>query len=331
MFPAKRKPYTAFTNLKDLDLLVPMQFQPPVFDASNVAQSIAQRNELTFSFKSSNNNNTEKPKQEQLIRPLPRTLPPVSEVIANAHLYVGPTHESNWVILDRFMMGAYPASPDNDADNDMILRSILACGISTFVCLQLEYQHGVPEEMWRTGKCLRPYIEDAMEICHETQAESNGICRPHELKFLHHGIVDCGTTNDSTVLELAIDVCTRLLADEVIYLHCWGGHGRTGTVVAVALALMYGLDATEALLRTQLYHDLRVCNLNVPSPQTSAQRAQCERLIYDCFRTTKYSSVLPPLPMISNYHPTSPHSMPSPRFVKEISSRRPSLTWPGGV
>jgi protein-tyrosine phosphatase len=76
--------------------------------------------------------------------------------------------------------------------------------------------------------------------------------RPHELRFLHHGIVDCGTTNDLTVLELSLDVCNRLLANEVIYLHCWGGHGRTGTVVAVALGLLYGLPASEALMRTQV-------------------------------------------------------------------------------
>jgi hypothetical protein len=249
-------------------------------------------------------------------RKLPSTLPEYDHIYAEKEAYVGPTRESNWVILDRLMVGAYPSSFD-DVENEQILRGVLECGITTFVCLQLEYQHGVPEAQWRAGVSLRPYIEDALEIC-EKERGKNAIVAPENLKFLHHGIVDCGTTTDSTVLELALDICYRLLADEVIYLHCWGGHGRTGTVVAVTLGLMYDVNSTEALTRTQLYHDLRVCSLNVPSPQTPQQRRQVERIL-DAVRRGEYSHIVPPLPII---RPMSPLAcMPSPRFVKTIKRR----------
>jgi hypothetical protein len=85
--------------------------------------------------------------------------------MAESALYVGPTRESNWVLLDRLMVGAYPASPFDDLENEQILGSILECGITTFVCLQMEYQHGVSEASWRQGKSLRPYIEDAAAMC----------------------------------------------------------------------------------------------------------------------------------------------------------------------
>jgi len=69
--------------------------------------------------------------------------------------YVGPTEESNWVLLDRLLVGAYPAALD-DALNDEIVSSILRLGIDTFVCLQAEYQHAnVTEAQWRSGEKLR--------------------------------------------------------------------------------------------------------------------------------------------------------------------------------
>lgn len=58
----------------------------------------------------------------------------------------------------------------------------------------------------------------------------------------------------------------------------WGGHGRTGTVVSVMLALLYGLSADEAMFRCQFVHDLRRIPIVVGSPQTQPQRDQVSRL-----------------------------------------------------
>jgi hypothetical protein len=292
-----------------------VDFQPPKFDINHVRESDKARKELVEHAPAQGMPHhlhmNGKP-----IRKLPSRLPELNQVMSDSESYIGPTRESNWVILDRLMVGAYPSSFD-DAENESILRGLLECGITTFVCLQLEYQHGVPEAQWRAGVSLRPYIEDALEIC-ERERKSGTVVAPEHLKFLHHGIVDCGTTTDMTVLELALDICYRLLADEVIYLHCWGGHGRTGTVVAVALGLMYDLSSSEALSRTQLYHDLRVCSLNVPSPQTPQQRRQVERIL-GAVQRGEYANIVPTLPII---RPSSPLAcMPSPRFVKTIKRR----------
>ena len=61
------------------------------------------------------------------------------------------------------------------------------------------------------------------------------------------------------LLELAVDVVQRL-GDrrECLYVHCWGGHGRTGTAVGVALGILFpSLSPQECLNRVQFYHDLR--------------------------------------------------------------------------
>ena len=66
----------------------------------------------------------------------------------------------------------------------------------------------------------------------------------------------------------------RVLRGEKLYIHCWGGHGRTGTLVAVLLGRLYNLPYTTALRYTQAFHDARVYPQGVRSPQTPVQRAQ---------------------------------------------------------
>ena len=63
-----------------------------------------------------------------------------------------------------------------------------------------------------------------------------------------------------------------------MYVHCWGGHGRTGTVVALLLAFLYNLGADRALHLTELFHSQRV-NRRSRSPQTRAQFDQVRRLV----------------------------------------------------
>ena len=46
-------------------------------------------------------------------------------------------------------------------------------------------------------------------------------------------------------------VNSLLEAGRVVCVHCWGGIGRTGTVVAAWLGRKYGLNAEEALQHQQ--------------------------------------------------------------------------------
>lgn len=79
--------------------------------------------------------------------------------------------------------------------------------------------------------------------------------------------------------NLAVDLVERCARGEVIYLHCWGGHGRTGSVVCIMEHLMYGLSATEAMQRCQFVHDLRRVPMEVQSPQKPSQRNQVRRIV----------------------------------------------------
>jgi protein-tyrosine phosphatase len=67
------------------------------------------------------------------------------------------------------------------------------------------------------------------------------------------------------------DVESAIEDGGVPYVHCWGGIGRTGTVVGCWL-VRHGLDAGDPIGRiAELRRD--VSDSFVTSPQTSAQRA----------------------------------------------------------
>ena len=53
------------------------------------------------------------------------------------------------------------------------------------------------------------------------------------------------------------DISGRIKKGECIYIHCWGGRGRAGTVGAATLSTMYGLSAKESLERIQKAFDTR--------------------------------------------------------------------------
>ena len=110
--------------------------------------------------------------------------------------YQGPTDESNWVIPGLLMAGAYPAAQE-DHVHYSIIQSLLALGISTFICLQAEYEHdpNIPEFMWRQGYKLRTYIFDALRVLKAASADPSKrlglMCNPDKLDFRHVPIVDC--------------------------------------------------------------------------------------------------------------------------------------------
>ncbi|DBA78266.1 TPA: hypothetical protein ACH3X2_008217 [Trebouxia sp. C0005] len=190
----------------------------------------------------------------------------------------GPTPWCNWIVRGQVLAGAYPASTD-DKETDKILTILLEHGMEVFVCLQAEVSLNIPESMWRAGRGLRPYIKDAQKILTSAREYGNPRIAQSKLNFLHLAIIDGSITTDSAISRLADDCCDRVRSGEKLYIHCWGGHGRTGTLVALMLAKLYGLSCGEALKYTQAFHDARRYPQNVRSPQTAIQRTQVRRLL----------------------------------------------------
>jgi len=165
------------------------------------------------------------------------------------------------------MAGAYPGALD-DRENELQLKSILNKGIDEFVCLQMELDDEIPEAQWRTGNGLRPYFFDARKLSKKP------------LIWRHLPIVDgCAAEEDDVLEALVCDLLDDIRGGRILYVHCWGGHGRAGIVVTLLLAVLYGLPVTEAFKRCQGYHDCRIEPQGVKSPSTVSQRSQVKRLL----------------------------------------------------
>jgi protein-tyrosine phosphatase len=61
-----------------------------------------------------------------------------------------------------------------------------------------------------------------------------------------------------------------LAGGETVYLHCWGGIGRTGTVVGCHLA-RHGMSGAAALREVMRLRRNALCG-EMPSPETPEQR-----------------------------------------------------------
>jgi protein-tyrosine phosphatase len=154
-----------------------------------------------------------------------------------------PTGRSYWVIEGLLAAGAYPAG---DA-----LERLIGAGISAFVNLTQDTD-------W--------YSVDAnLERYDPLPADDTVVVR--------HPIVDLGVPTE-TAMSGILDEIDRFLAEgRKVYVHCWGGIGRTGIVVGCWLIrhdLAHPADVLDILAR------LRVADTGAgrhPSPETVEQRA----------------------------------------------------------
>jgi len=158
--------------------------------------------------------------------PLPPTHTLRDELVV---AYRGPTNKSNWVVPGLLLCGDRSSLDSHDG-----LRAILQAGVTTIVCLQ-----------------ARSETKKAVDYRGRATAIRDGT------NFVEQPIPDQEITEDHLVGELVDQLLHRMKAGEVLYVHCRGGHGRTGTICSVLLGRLYSLPGPEAMARTQLYHDTR--------------------------------------------------------------------------
>jgi protein-tyrosine phosphatase len=99
-------------------------------------------------------------------------------------------------------------------------------------------------------------------------------------EYLNYPILDGCSPKDWDNFAQFIYTLSKIIAnlgiDEKIYIHCKGGHGRAGVVVACLLCHIYKLKPFHALVKTKKYHNNRVEMREkwrrLGSPQTKSQK-----------------------------------------------------------
>lgn len=144
----------------------------------------------------------------------------------------GPHDTCNYVLPGRLLAGSYPGDR-SEPEHTAKVRCLISAGVDTFICLQ---------EIEELRSRFTPYVGVARALAAHEGAAANG----KELEFWHCPIPDNHITSNEALEACLATIVEKLLEGRQVYVHCWGGHGRTGSVLCALLVRIYGLTTDQA-------------------------------------------------------------------------------------
>ena len=163
-----------------------------------------------------------------------------------------PLSNSYWVVPGRLAAGEYPGAKD-PAVAAARLRALLGAGIDHFV------------DLTESHEGLEPYA---------ALAEGEALHRGTTVVHARHPIADGHVPRTREEMAEILDAIDAALGDaRTLYLHCWGGVGRTGTVVGCWL-VRHGRTGNAALAQiAEWWQGMEKAYRQPRSPETSQQHA----------------------------------------------------------
>lgn len=158
-----------------------------------------------------------------------------------------------WVVPGRFLATEYPGHKTADKAQRKI-SVLIEAGVTSFVDLT------EPGERTWDGSPMVPY---------------EGFL-PEDVTYRRFPIRDTSVLADDSYDEIVDHIQAELDAGKVVSVHCWGGKGRTGTVVGAFLIDTEGLGYIEVIDRMQ---ELRAgsSKSDHPVPDTEEQHRVLRR------------------------------------------------------
>lgn len=142
-----------------------------------------------------------------------------------------PCNRTYWVVDDFLLAGAYPGRPD-PTDHRQRIKSLFDAGMRTFINLQVENE---------TNNSGVPFVRYDDELRRLAEQSSDRIAH------LRFPIPDGGTTSVDRMRCILDAIDLSLSANRPVYVHCFGGMGRTGSTVCCWL-LRHGLASPDNVL-----------------------------------------------------------------------------------
>jgi len=170
--------------------------------------------------------------------------------------FVGRPHANcYWLIPGRLLAGEHPGAMVA-AEGIARVDALLDYGVRRFIDLTAEHEGPAP------------YVPILFE-----RAAARGVGVAHR----RFAIADFGVPSPELMRGTLDAIYDAIGASETLYLHCWGGVGRTGTVVGCLLREQ-GFDAVGALaVIERKWRTMAKRNRHPNSPETAEQVAFIER------------------------------------------------------
>lgn len=109
------------------------------------------------------------------------------------------------------------------------------------------------------------------------ECEKNCVQYSTDIDIIRFPIADRSIPHDKIAFcKLIVTICDKLDDGVKVYVHCKGGHGRSGMVVAAILCYRYGINPKDAFALTTKYHskrkNVKPYWVHVGCPQTWEQK-----------------------------------------------------------
>jgi len=166
-----------------------------------------------------------------------------------------PLGRSFWVIEDKLLAGFYPGDQDPKVAQAKIGK-LFEAGIRTFVNLM---------EVGETNWDRKPFVS------YEKTASEIAAAKGETVAFERLSIRDQGVPGAVFMTHILDRIDASIGTGRPVYVHCWGGRGRTGTVIGCYLArhgVATGNEALQELNRLRSH----TADADKQAPDTEAQR-----------------------------------------------------------
>lgn len=164
-----------------------------------------------------------------------------------------PYQNTYWVKQNKFLAGGYLGNPTPDLIPARI-EALADSGVSIIISLMDtndRYSDGTPQV---------PYDEEFLLLSHKRKINA---------KWHNSPIADYDVPHPKKMMTILDIIDEALDRDKTVFVHCWGGKGRTGTVVGCWLARHGDPNPPDTIKKLRKNND----NSDQLSPETKEQCA----------------------------------------------------------
>jgi ribA/ribD-fused uncharacterized protein len=214
------------------------------------------------------------------------------------------TDNSNWVIKNSLIQGGLPYSQKD-------YNILLGIGVNVFINLM-----GTRE--YNSGKK------------HINKFNYRNLKHPKSVEYYNIPITDLKIISDKEACKIVDLIVKKIEEDKVVYVHCLGGNGRSGTINALVLHRLYPKMSYKEIIEKLNYdRSKRKYKPNNITPQTASQFNQIHRIVTGSddiyfyepsspyyFLSNYYSDTEVPITYIGKKWPSLEHFYQYFKFVK---------------